>query len=217
MLEIGGLAPEDHAVGKLTPAIGRDGLFFETFEVRASDDRRRRVGRRRIFCGEKGLEVLRFALEADDAVLVDQQRDRHHLDAQEIQRVDHHRPLHLLPLHEQPSPRRMLFLDDPYHLDVARLLKLPGLFVPPGHVPPAARSPGSPDVQGQLAPPKGGDRGRLAVGERGQHQLWKTLTDAETHLGSASRCGGNHRGRSEGKAGENLRELHRDSLGASVS
>ena len=45
----------------------------------------------------------------------------------------------------------VLLLNDADHLNLALCLQLLGCLVPPGHVPPAAGSPGGEDVQDQLA------------------------------------------------------------------
>jgi len=90
----------------------------------------------------------------DDPVFVDSQRDRDGSDLEQIQRIDENRPVHLLPLHEEAAAVRVLLLDNPDHLELALLLQLLGCFVPPGHVPAAARSPGSKDVEQEFAAAK---------------------------------------------------------------
>ncbi len=90
------------------------------------------------------------AQAADDAVLVDGQRDRDGRNLQQVERVDQDGPAHPLPLHEQTGSVGVLLLDDADHLYGTSLLLQLGRFVPPGHVHAAARSPGSEDVQHHL-------------------------------------------------------------------
>ena len=54
-------------------------------------------------------------LGSDHTVLVDEQCYRNHADVEQVQRIDQHGPVHSLPLHEQTSTARMLFLNDPDH------------------------------------------------------------------------------------------------------
>ena len=74
-------------------------------------------------------------------------------------------------------------MDNPDHLELALLLQLLGCFVPPGHVPAAARSPGSKDVEQKLAAAKLADRSGASVGEVGKNDIGERLTDFKCHRG----------------------------------
>ena len=98
----------------------------------------------------------------NDPVLVNRQRQGNHPHLEQVERVHQDRPVHLLPLHEQSCPVGVLLLDDPQHLDLACLLPGCRRVVPPGHVNPAACSPGSEDVQDQLVTAKVSDAAPIA-------------------------------------------------------
>ena len=89
--------------------------------------------------------------EADDAVLVDRERERYSFQIQQIERIGQRGPADLLPLQEQPRPIGMLVLDDRHDGDLAVLLQLFETCVPHGHVHSAAPSPGGEDVDDELS------------------------------------------------------------------
>ena len=78
---------------------------------------------------------------------------------------------------EEMGPAHKAWLDfvlaQSGHLELALLLQLLGCFVPPGHVPAAARSPGSKDVEQKLAAAKLADRSRASAGEVGENDIRK--------------------------------------------
>ena len=75
----------------------------------------------RIVGCEKLLEIFIAAgvLVSDNPGFIDQQRDGNSGDLKEIQGIDKHRPVHLLPLHEQPGAVTMLLLRDSDHAQIA--------------------------------------------------------------------------------------------------
>ena len=97
------------------------------------------------------------------AMLINQQCDWDNRNSQKIQGINHDRPIHLLPLHEEPGAVSVLLLDDPHHLNLALVLWLLCCFVPPGHVLTAAGSPGRPDMQDYFLASEVGNRYRTAI------------------------------------------------------
>ena len=80
-------------------------------------------------------------------MFVDEEGQGNHGNFQQIVGVNHHRPSHLLPLHEKTATVGMLLLDNPCHPKPASSDELFSFPVPPGHVFATAGSPGGKDVQ----------------------------------------------------------------------
>jgi hypothetical protein len=104
---------------------------------------------------EKSIEFRFIRLNRpDDPSFIDQQRYGNRGNPKEIQGIDHHGPVHPVPLHEKAGTIRMLFFNNPQHLDPTVFLKRFCLSVPPGHMLAAPGSPGRPDVYDPLLPLK---------------------------------------------------------------
>ena len=101
--------------------------------------------------------------EADDAVLVNREREGDGLQIQQIERIGQRGPADLLPLQEQARPIGMLILDDRHDGDRAVLFQLFETCVPHGHVHSAARSPGGEDVDDEFLAAKLCQRHRSAI------------------------------------------------------
>jgi hypothetical protein len=146
-----------------------------------------------------------------DSVLVDQERDRHQARAEQVVRIHENRPVHALPLHEQPGAVGMLLLDDADDLQLPLLPQLLSRFVPPGHVPPAARSPGGEHVQDELPTAEFGQRNRTPVLQAGQNQTGEGLALHKRMARRRSR--GGHEGKQQGHPRETPGEsIHRNRL-----
>ena len=120
---------------------------------------------------------------ANHSMFVDLQGDRNIRYLQEVEGIPQQGPVHLFPLHEQPGPVRVLFLDDPDHLQLSILLEFSGCFVPAWHVYAAACSPGGKDMQEDLLSPEGGQRKGAAVFPRRQGEVGEPGSDFESTCG----------------------------------
>ena len=62
---------------------------------------------------QKGLEVAQGGIAiSDDARFINEEGDGHHLYTEVVERISEDGPVHLLPLHVEEGPRRVLFLND---------------------------------------------------------------------------------------------------------
>lgn len=116
---------------------------------------------------------------ADRPSLVDEQRYGHRADSEQVQRIDHDRPIHLLPLHEQSAAVGVLLLDDPDHPEFAFALEVRSEFVPPGHVFATTRSPGSKNLHDEFLTEKLPNGHRLAVCRAGKDGVRKRFADPQ--------------------------------------
>lgn len=89
-------------------------------------------------------------------------------DSDQVQRINQNGPVHLLPLHEETTTVRVLFLDNAEHLELALLLKRFRRLMPHGHMLSAAGSPGGKLVQHGFFASECRERQRLPIGQRGK-------------------------------------------------
>ena len=115
-------------------------------------------------------------------MLVDRDGDRDNVNGEQVQGIDQNRPVHLLPLHEEPAALGVLLLNDPDDLKFAGLVDIFDCFVPPGYVFAAACSPGCEDVQQRLLAPEPSDRGGSAVFKRRQNQIGERPADCDRDI-----------------------------------